>query len=101
MDNITLYVSLFKLFTILIFAALQGTSSNRRDYRYLRSKTWIAKSSVRKVFYSNMHVLVPIEGAGAQNNMGLDTLMNMFSGLGLGAGGLNVPNTPNCTPPHC
>ena len=45
-----------------------------------------------------MHVPVPIEGAGAQNNMGLDMLMNMFSGLGgLGAGGLNVPNTSNGT----
>ncbi|KAL8092179.1 hypothetical protein AgCh_034470 [Apium graveolens] len=38
-------------------------------------------------------------GAGAQNNMGLDALMNMFSGLGgLGAGGLNVPNTPDLPP---
>nr|XP_017247787.1 PREDICTED: ubiquitin domain-containing protein DSK2a-like isoform X1 [Daucus carota subsp. sativus] len=38
-------------------------------------------------------------GAGAQNNMGLDMLMNMFSGLGgLGAGGLNVPNTSNVPP---
>lgn len=48
-----------------------------------------------------MHAFVPIQGAGVQNNMGLDMLMNMFSGLGgLGAGGLNVPNTPDCTLPH-
>lgn len=45
-----------------------------------------------------MHVPVPIEGAGAQNNMGLDMLMNMFSGLG--ASGLAVPNTPDCIFPY-
>ncbi|XP_074322294.1 uncharacterized protein LOC141659362 isoform X3 [Apium graveolens] len=37
-----------------------------------------------------------IADAGAQNNMGLDMLMNMFSGLG--ASGLNVPPTPNLPP---
>ncbi|XP_017235915.1 ubiquitin domain-containing protein DSK2a isoform X1 [Daucus carota subsp. sativus] len=37
-----------------------------------------------------------IAGAGAQNNMGLDMLMNMFSGLG--ASGLAVPNTPDLPP---
>lgn len=40
-----------------------------------------------------MLVFLQIQGAGAQNNMGLDMLMNMFSGLG--ASGLNAPNTPN------
>ncbi|KAF5764347.1 putative Ubiquitin-like domain, Heat shock chaperonin-binding, UBA-like superfamily, ubiquilin [Helianthus annuus] len=33
---------------------------------------------------------------GAQNNMGLDMLMNMFGGLG--AGGLAVPNVPDVPP---
>ncbi|KAF5754672.1 putative Ubiquitin-like domain, Heat shock chaperonin-binding, UBA-like superfamily, ubiquilin [Helianthus annuus] len=33
---------------------------------------------------------------GAQNNMGLDLLMNMFGGLG--AGGLAVPNVPDVPP---
>ncbi|KAK9052087.1 hypothetical protein SSX86_028715 [Deinandra increscens subsp. villosa] len=33
---------------------------------------------------------------GAQNNMGLDLLMNMFGGLG--AGGLAVPNMPDVPP---
>ncbi|PIA56833.1 hypothetical protein AQUCO_00700879v1 [Aquilegia coerulea] len=35
-------------------------------------------------------------GTGTPNNMGLDLLMNMFSGLG--AGGMAVPNTPNVPP---
>lgn len=35
---------------------------------------------------------------GAQNNAGLDLLMNMFSGLG--AGGLTVPNTQPDVPPE-
>ncbi|KAI7999451.1 hypothetical protein LOK49_LG09G01781 [Camellia lanceoleosa] len=30
---------------------------------------------------------------GTQNNMGLELLMNVFGGLG--AGGLNLPNTPD------
>ncbi|KAL3813962.1 hypothetical protein ACJIZ3_015230 [Penstemon smallii] len=36
------------------------------------------------------------QGGGTQNNMGLDMLMNMFGGLG--AGSLNVQNTPNVPP---
>ncbi|KAG8364451.1 hypothetical protein BUALT_Bualt19G0130200 [Buddleja alternifolia] len=36
------------------------------------------------------------QARGAQNNMGLDMLMNMFGGLG--AGGLTVPNTPDVPP---
>ncbi|KAL0292938.1 UNVERIFIED_CONTAM: Ubiquitin domain-containing protein DSK2b [Sesamum radiatum] len=35
-------------------------------------------------------------GPGAQSNMGLDMLMNMFGGLG--AGSLTVPNTPDVPP---
>lgn len=51
-------------------------------------------------YFINIHVF--FQGTGAQNNMGLDMLMNMFgglSGLGAGGGGLNVPNTPNCIIP--
>ncbi|XP_010941416.1 ubiquitin domain-containing protein DSK2b isoform X2 [Elaeis guineensis] len=36
-------------------------------------------------------------GAGTPNSTGLDSLMNMFGGLG-GAGGLGVPNTSNVPP---
>ncbi|KAL9173639.1 hypothetical protein ABFS82_02G001300 [Erythranthe guttata] len=36
------------------------------------------------------------QGRGAQNNMGLDMLINMFGGLG--GGSFNVQNTPNVPP---
>ncbi|KAL2456466.1 Ubiquitin domain-containing protein DSK2b [Forsythia ovata] len=36
------------------------------------------------------------QGAGTQNNIGLDLLMNMFGGLG--AGSLTVPSTPDVPP---
>ncbi|KAM7516027.1 hypothetical protein LguiA_005610 [Lonicera macranthoides] len=42
---------------------------------------------------------VPVQnvgGPGALNNMGLETLMNMFGGLGIG--GLNAPNQSNVPP---
>lgn len=44
-------------------------------------------------YFLRKDYVIFLQIAGTANNIGLDLLMNMFGGLG--AGSLNVPNTPD------